>query len=268
MTVCEVNPRFAEIAGRTEAEMLAIDWMAITHPDDVQKDLGQMARLNAGEIPGFRMEKRYLRPDGSVVWVSMTIAPIIEPNQGGRRHLCMIEDITERRRAEEERVGHLEAVANVDRLTGLNNLRGFELLAKQAIAQAQRANQGVGLIFCDLDGLKLINDEFGHAQGDKALQDVASILSYTLRSADAIARVGGDEFIVLAVDGSRDAVVRLGERVQEGIELFNATTARPYRIALSSGTAWCDTGAACQLGELRAEADAEMYAEKQRRRQS
>ena len=178
----------------------------------------------------------------------------------------MIEDITDRKRAEEERVGHLENAANVDRLTGLNNLRGFELLAKQAIAQAQRANQGVGLIFCDLDGLKTINDEFGHVQGDKVLQDVASILTYTLRSADAIARIGGDEFIVLAVDGSRDAVVRLGKRVQEGIELFNATTARPYRIALSSGTAWRDAGTVCRLDELKAEADADMYADKERRR--
>ena len=76
--------------------MATIDWMEITHPDDVQEDLDNMARLNAGEIPGFQMNKRYLHPDGAVVWISMTIAPVTrEPGQGPR-HLCMIEDISER----------------------------------------------------------------------------------------------------------------------------------------------------------------------------
>ena len=60
-----VNPRFAEVAGRTREEMARIDWMSITHPDDLQEELANMALLNAGEIPGFKMNKRYRRPDGS-----------------------------------------------------------------------------------------------------------------------------------------------------------------------------------------------------------
>jgi diguanylate cyclase (GGDEF)-like protein/PAS domain S-box-containing protein len=75
--------------------------MGITHPDDLQDDLDQMALFNAGEIPGFHMDKRYLRPDSSAVWISMTITPLDEPKQPCRRHLCMIEDITERKQAEE-----------------------------------------------------------------------------------------------------------------------------------------------------------------------
>jgi len=98
--IYEVNPRFAEIAGRTTAEMATIDWMSITHPDDVQEDLDNMALLNAGKIPGFTMNKRYLRPDGSVVWINMTIAPMIVTDKGQPRHLCMIEDITARKQAE------------------------------------------------------------------------------------------------------------------------------------------------------------------------
>ncbi|MBI3567569.1 MAG: PAS domain S-box protein [Gemmatimonadetes bacterium] len=99
--IYEVNARFAAIAGRTREEMAAIDWMSITHPDDVAEDLANMARMNAGEIPGFSMVKRYRRPDGSWVWINMTIAPIFADTAAGPRHLCMIEDITERRRAEE-----------------------------------------------------------------------------------------------------------------------------------------------------------------------
>jgi len=99
----EVNPRFAEIAGRSREEMEKIDWMSITHPDDVQKDLEQMGRLNAGEIPDFKMDKRYLRPDGAIVWIGMSINPIKDPKAQHKRHLCMIEDITERKRADAER---------------------------------------------------------------------------------------------------------------------------------------------------------------------
>lgn len=92
--IYEVNPKFAEIAGRTLEEMSNIDWMSITHPDDVQEELDNMALLNAGEITGFNMNKRYIRPDGSYVWINMTIALTIVKDKSHPRHLCMIEDIT------------------------------------------------------------------------------------------------------------------------------------------------------------------------------
>jgi two-component system CheB/CheR fusion protein len=97
----EANPMFAKIAGRTVAEMVQIDWMSITHPDDVQKNLDQMALLNAGTISGFQMEKRYLRPNGPAVWINMTIAPVMAEDKANPWHLCMIEDITVRKQAEE-----------------------------------------------------------------------------------------------------------------------------------------------------------------------
>lgn len=94
--IYEVNPRFAEIAGRTREAMATIDWMSITHPDDVQEDLDNMALLNAGRITGFKMNKRYIRPDGSTVWIEMTIAPVAVKDNAKPRHLAMIEDITKR----------------------------------------------------------------------------------------------------------------------------------------------------------------------------
>lgn len=93
--ILELNARFAEIAGRSLAEMRALDWMRITHPDDVQEDLDNMARLNAGEIARFQQEKRYLKPDGSLAWVGMTVAPVKVAEGERLRHLCMVEDITE-----------------------------------------------------------------------------------------------------------------------------------------------------------------------------
>jgi len=97
--IYEVNPKFAEISGRSIEEMTSIDWMSITHPDDVQEDLDNMTLLNAGKIPGFNMQKRYMHPDGSFVWINMTIAPMKVTDKKYPRHMCMIEDITEYKKA-------------------------------------------------------------------------------------------------------------------------------------------------------------------------
>jgi len=99
--IYEVNPRFAEIAGRTVEEMATINWMKITHPDDVQADVDKMVQMNEGKIPGFQLVKRYLHPDRTVVWANMTVVPIKSGSNNHPRHLCMIEDITQRKKAEE-----------------------------------------------------------------------------------------------------------------------------------------------------------------------
>jgi PAS domain S-box-containing protein len=98
----EVNVKFAEIAGRSLAEMATIDWMSITHPDDVQEDLNNMAALNSGKISGFNMEKRYIKPDGSHVWINMTISPLTVEDQNKPLHLCTIEDISEKKNSEKD----------------------------------------------------------------------------------------------------------------------------------------------------------------------
>jgi len=97
-----MNAMFAKITGRTVEEMTHIDWMSITHPDDVQEDLDNMVLLNSGKISRFQMEKRYLRPDGLFVWVNMTISPVYMENGVHSRHLCMVEDITKRKLAEDD----------------------------------------------------------------------------------------------------------------------------------------------------------------------
>ena len=97
----EMNQMFAKIAGGTVSEMADIDWISITHPDDIQLDLDNMALLVKGEINGFQMEKRYIRPDGSIVWINMTISHLIKEENMPLRHLCMIEDITERKESAE-----------------------------------------------------------------------------------------------------------------------------------------------------------------------
>ncbi len=98
--IYEVNERFAEIAGRSREELAAIDWMRITHSDDLPAKLQNLARMRSGEISGFQMNSRWIRPDGEVVWVSLTCAPVLLSE--GARHLAMVEEITERKKYELE----------------------------------------------------------------------------------------------------------------------------------------------------------------------
>lgn len=97
-----VNPMYAKIAGRSIEELEKIDWMSITHPDDIQPDLDNMARMNRGEINGYRIEKRYVLPDRSIVWINLTISKILHDDKLHPRHISMVEDITERKLAEEK----------------------------------------------------------------------------------------------------------------------------------------------------------------------
>jgi PAS domain S-box-containing protein len=95
-----VNPAMVRITGRSMDELSRIDWVSITHPDDIQLDKDNMAAMNAGKIPGFQMEKRFLLPDGQYSWVNITVAPMYVVDKSKPRHLLMVDDITERKQAQ------------------------------------------------------------------------------------------------------------------------------------------------------------------------
>ena len=99
--IYEVNQKFADITGMTMAELSTIDSIDRTHPDDVQEELYNMDLLNTGKINGFNMNKRYLHPDGSIIWINMKIALVVDKDKEHLRHLCMIEDISVRKQLEE-----------------------------------------------------------------------------------------------------------------------------------------------------------------------
>lgn len=107
----ELNPKFAEIAGRTEEDIQnRMDWISITHPEDIQEDWNKMQLLNEGEIDGFNLQKRYIKPNGEKVWVNVTIASVGEIGNEGKQHLRMIEDITNKKQSEEALLKEKERV--------------------------------------------------------------------------------------------------------------------------------------------------------------
>jgi diguanylate cyclase (GGDEF)-like protein len=153
-----------------------------------------------------------------------------------------------------------------DALTGLYNRRGFELLAGQQIKAAVRGGQLLNLLYVDMDGLKWINDNLGHQEGDRALVDVAVLLRATCRSSDIIARLSGDEFAILVYCDKEVCGHKVWRRLQEQIEEHNRRVGRPYRLALSAGVVEFDPQQPISLHQLLDRADAMMYEEKNRRR--
>ena len=155
----------------------------------------------------------------------------------------------------------LQQLSFEDELTGLLNRRGFVSLAPQNIKIAQRANWEILLIYADLDGLKSINDTFGHEEGDKAIKESADLLRETFRTSDLIARLGGDEFAVLAINASRDSINTITDRLNANIAYHNVTS-RDYQFSLSFGIERFDSNHDISLNEMLKKADKALYEKK------
>lgn len=153
----------------------------------------------------------------------------------------------------------LEHEANRDQLTGLHNRRGLMMLGDAQLALAQRLGLKVSVVFADLNGLKRLNDQHGHAWGDQALVDTATLLRSTFREADVLARIGGDEFVVLLVHGNGAHPLR---RLRQALAQFVEQAERPYDLSLAVGAAVVAPGQGGSLEEILSEADAEMYSDK------
>jgi diguanylate cyclase (GGDEF)-like protein/PAS domain S-box-containing protein len=160
----------------------------------------------------------------------------------------------------------LDLAAMFDPLTNLVNRRGFVEFGKHEIARAERARQWIGLLYADVDNLKAINDEFGHGAGDIALRDVAGMLRSSFREADVVARIGGDEFVVLTTDTAPDGLERMRGRFVEALSAHDTGREPPHALSVSCGVAVSEPGAPCDLDELLGRADALMYADKQAHR--
>lgn len=157
----------------------------------------------------------------------------------------------------------MRVLSLTDLLTGLNNRRGFFEHADPVFRVAQRRGEHSAVIFADIDGLKTINDDFGHEAGDHLIRDAATLFRESFRGADVVARLGGDEFVAYTLDEARPEVIL--DRFQNRLDVFNATERRPYRIVVSTGVVRCDPQGGQGLERYIQQADQQMYAHKRRR---
>ncbi|MDD5222433.1 MAG: GGDEF domain-containing protein [bacterium] len=159
-----------------------------------------------------------------------------------------------------------EVFRSNDELTGLYNRRGFLALAQQQMKIAVRMKKEIHLIYADMDGMKIFNDIFGHSTGDQVLVEMARVLQNIFRESDIIGRIGGDEFVILAVNGGSNADIIM-QRLEEGIAGYNLNTLRDCKLSASIGTASYEHGLVNSIEKLMERADQSMYEQKMVKKQ-
>lgn len=163
----------------------------------------------------------------------------------------------------------LKTLSLTDELTKINNRRGFMTLAERQLrlARTNGKNNRVFLIFADIDGLKQINDRYGHEQGSLAIIKTSEILMSSFRGSDVVARLGGDEFVVLVIDENQETQEIVKTRIEEKIENFNSQSTHFFRLSLSFGIIQVDLQKSVSLEELIRAADFEMYSQKRSKKE-
>jgi diguanylate cyclase (GGDEF)-like protein len=184
-----------------------------------------------------------------------------------REHLQLLADKLYQKNTELEKANdRLRSLSLTDELTGLNNRRGFMILATGLLKFARRAGHPLCLLYIDMDSLKHINDSLGHAEGDMALTHFSHILTETFRDSDVIARLGGDEFVILTIGASQGDLAGIQTRLQGNVDTYNLQSVRGYALSFSLGVIWVDLNSTMEA--LLAQADAAMYKHKQSRKRT
>ena len=256
-----VNPRVETLLGYARSELLGCHYTNIVHEDDVTLARFALAERRSDERASTNIELRLVcspraHPDRPPRHVVTTVSamgvyddgtpgrvPSAAPSgatrvQGPRRRFVgsygVVRDITERKRAEET----ITFQALHDQLTDLPNRRLFKDHLELALVQAERRGQLVGVMFIDLDRFKLVNDTYGHLQGDELLRSFAQRLRACVRAGDTVARQGGDEFTVLLPDlTNADDALLIAQKILSGLGQPFLIGDREFRATASIGIA-------------------------------
>jgi diguanylate cyclase (GGDEF)-like protein len=190
------------------------------------------------------------------------MSPVKQEDGGISAVTVVSKDVTVLKKLEEE----LRSLSLTDALTGLHNRRGFFTLAELQLRLADRRKQGMYMLYADMDGLKQINDTYGHQEGDRALVETAKLLKRTYRSSDVVSRIGGDEFAVIPVGTAKDDIAAIISRFQRNLEAFNVRKILRYSLSVSIGVVLYDPLHPLPLEELISGADKMMYEQKRGKR--
>jgi diguanylate cyclase (GGDEF)-like protein/PAS domain S-box-containing protein len=267
-----VSPQITDLLGIDPADWLGDPycWRSHVHVDDIDRVWQEYEDAYRTHVP-LNHEYRMVHEDGTVKWVMEQAFPIDDGDGEPWLIQGVIFDITQRKMAEEQ----IAFLAYHDKLTGLPNRALFEEMLESALARARRFDHGVGVLFLDLDNFKLVNDSLGHHAGDQLLIQLAERLRVCTRETDTVARLSGDEFLLLLADLERGAGAQAGEpdaalliaesvaaRVREALEQPFDLGGSEFFVSASTGISLYPQDASDAESLLR-NADAAMYRSKE-----
>lgn len=251
-----VNPAFCSMFGTTPEEAVGANLRDYVHPEDLETVKAAFDELKNEARTQVATEMRFIRPDGTTMWLQRTA--VMVPGTHGADDVIVgqFQDITARKLAEAE----LARLAAADPLTGLSNRQAFvDCVQRQRDADPDAR---VGVVFVDLDGFKLVNDERGHAVGDSVLVQFAKRIAQVVVAPDSVYRLGGDEFVVLSTTARSEAdVEELAQVIRDELSGTYDAEGVPVTLTASVGSTWGPTG---DIEELLRHADARMYTHKSR----
>ncbi len=257
----DANNAALKLLGYTRQEMSSLHLSSFFPREQFPSALRFIEHLKNTGLQKNPFEFRLKKKDGEYLWVEAEASVIYHE---GRPYAIqwIARDITSRKKTIED----LHSLSLIDELTGLYNRRGFLALAEQHLRLANRMNKNMLLLFSDIDNLKMINDKLGHHEGDRALIDTAHILRQTFRESDIIARIGGDEFVVLTIDTSLGTAETVTKRLQDKLDEYHRKNGHNYRLSVSTGVTLHNARKVCSISELLESADKQMYHHKQSKR--
>jgi diguanylate cyclase (GGDEF)-like protein/PAS domain S-box-containing protein len=254
-----VNPAACEFFERPAEALVGTRWVEFTHPDEVPLGQAVLARVAAGHDT-YADERRYLRPDGSVIW-ALTHVSLVRDEAGEPEYFFVqLQDITGTKLTEQE----LAHQALHDTLTGLPNRALLEDRLIHGLAGSRRRGTQLGVMFLDIDQFKMVNDSLGHSAGDDLLRHAAERIAGAIRPGDTVARFGGDEFVVVCDDVTAMQTERVAERVLLALSRPLHLVNQEMHVTASLGIALEDEHATPE--SLLRDSDAAMYRAKERGR--
>lgn len=251
-TLTFVNETFCRYFQLQRRQLLGQKFAINMHPDDNELFWEKINDLTPGQ-PVTTVQIRVFLPDLRMRWQQWTHRAIFSQETGLIEYQSVGRDITEQKEAEEK----IKFFSMHDALTGIYNRLFFEQELKKRNSERY---QRLGLIICDVDGLKLINDTLGHEKGDQLIIAAAKVLSRCFRGDDVVARIGGDEFAALLPGADQELAMRRIEQVREAIRQHNKNNPEMY-LSLSMGCA-VRTDHTANMNELYRQADNNMYRNK------
>lgn len=252
-----INKKHLSRLGLPAEEIIGRSYQEFHSQDETDEFVAQVDTvLRSGE--SVQHEHKSRRDDR---YFLRTLSPVKDMEGSVESVIVVSKHITERKRMEEK----LLVLSLTDELTGLYNRRGFLTLAEQQIKLANRLGKRLMLLSADLDNLKWINDTLGHQEGDSALVETASVLRESYRNADIIARIGGDEFMVLFLENKEADPESIISRLKRTLDSHNKKGTHQYVLSISVGMAVCEPECLDDIYDLMIKADKLMYAEKKER---